>query len=202
MSSSTQQAASPAQPDEGAPGAAQAAAVPGRRRGNWPATAALICGILGGALVTIPAALVLGVLGLRRAGQSGRGRARCWLAIALTLAWAGAVGYLLPHLVRAADPGCEVYKSNGLTSYNRVAADVNNGADGTVLARDLTAAVRQTGRAARDSHNPAAARSLATLSSGLHTMLSDIQAGRPVPRQVMLALNRDTDIADDACGTV
>ena len=201
MPTSTQQAASPAQPEEGAPGEAQAAAVPASHRGNWLATAALICGILGGALVTIPAGLVLGVLGLRRARQTGRGRARCWLAIALTLAWAGAVGYLLPHLVRAADPGCEAYKNNGLTSYNRVAADVNNGADRTVLARDLTAAVQQTGRAARDSQNPAAARSLAALSSGLHTMLSDIQAGR-VPRQVMLALNKDTDTADDACGTV
>ncbi len=127
---------------------------------------------------------------------------RCWLAIALTLAWAGAAGYLLPHLIRAADPGCEAYKDNALTSYNRVVADVNNGADRAVLARDLTAAVRQTGRAARDSQNPVAARSLTALSSGLQTMLSDIQAGRIVPRQVLLALNKDTDTADNACGTV
>ncbi len=127
---------------------------------------------------------------------------RCWLAIGLSLAWAAAVGYLLPHLIRAADPGCEAYKNNGLTSYNRVVADVNNGADRAVLARDLTAAVRQTGQAARDSRNPAAARSLAALSSGLHTLLGDIQAGRTVPRQVLLILNKDTDTADDACGTV
>ena len=174
-------------------------------RHNWLATAALGCGILGGALITIPAGLVLGVLGLRRArqaGQPGGGRVRCWLAIALTLAWAGAAGYLLPHLIRAADPGCEAYKDNALTSYNRVVADVNNGADRAVLARDLTAAVRQTGRAARDSQNPVAARSLTALSSGLQTMLSDIQAGRIVPRQVLLALNKDTDTADNACGTV
>ena len=145
MSSSTEQAASPPQPEEGAPGPALAA---GRR--NWLATAALGCGILGGLLITIPAGLVLGVLGLRRASQAreagrpGAGRVRCWLAIALSLAWAGAVGYLLPHLIRAADPGCEAYKDNVLTSYNRVVADVNNGADRAVLARDLTTAVRQT----------------------------------------------------------
>ena len=217
MSSSTQQAASPAQPEEGPPGPAQAVAaaaapsaaaaaaapaVPAGRRGNWLATAALVCGILGGALVTIPAGLILGVLGLRRAGQTGCGRARCWLAITLTLVWAVAVGYLLPHLIRAADPGCEAYKNNALTSYNRVAADANNGTDRTVLARDLAAAVQQTDRAARDSQNPAAARSLAALSSGLHTMLTDIRAGREVPRQVLLTLNKDTDTADDACGTV
>lgn len=228
LSSSTQRAASPAEPEEGAPGPAQTAAVPAAvpvpvavpvpaavpvpvavpvavpagRPGNWPATAALICGILGGAVVTIPAALVLGALGLRRAGPAGRGRARCWLAIGLALVWAGAVGYLLPHLIRAADPGCEAYKNNALTSYNRVAADVNNGADRAVLTRDVAAAVRQTGRAARDSENPAAARSLAALSSGLHTMLTDIRAGRIVPRQVLLGLNQDTDTADDVCGTV
>ena len=203
MSSSTEQAASPPQPEEGAPASAQLAG-----RHNWLATAALGCGILGGTLITIPAGLVLGVLGLRRArqarqaGRPGGGRVRCWLAIALTLAWAGAAGYLLPHLIRAADPGCEAYKDNALTSYNRVVADVNNGADRALLARDLTAAVRQSGRAARDSQNPVAARSLTALSSGLQTMLSDIQAGRIVPRQVLLALNKDTDTADDACGTV
>ena len=127
---------------------------------------------------------------------------RCWLAIALSLAWAATVGYLLPHLIRAADPGCEAYKNTGLTSYNRVVADVNNGAGRVVLARDLTAAVRQTGQAARDSRNPAAARSLTVLSTGLHTLLGDIEAGRTVPRQVLLTLNKDTDTADNACGTV
>ena len=177
-------------------------------RRNWLATAALICGILGGLLITIPAGLVLGALGLRRArqawaaGRPGTGRLRCWLAIALSLAWAGAAGYLLPHLIRAADPGCEAYKDNALTSYNRVVADVNNGADRAVLARDLTVAVRQTSRAGRASQDPVAARSLTALSSGLQTMLSDIQAGRIVPRQVLLTLNKDTDTADGACGTV
>ena len=202
MSSSTEQAASPPQPEDGAPGPAHATAA-GRR--NWLATAALSCGILGGALITIPAALALGVLGLRRANRAGParpGQARCWLAIALALAWAGAVGYLLPHLIRAADPGCEAYKNTGLTAYNRVVADVNNGADRAVLTRDLAAAAQQAGLAARDSRNPAAARSLTALSSGLDTMLSDIQAGRTVPRQVLLTLNKDTDTADDACGTV
>jgi len=86
LSSSTEQAASPPQPEEGAPAPAQLAG-----RHNWLATAALGCGILGGTLITIPAGLVLGVLGLRRArqarqaGQPGGGRVRCWLAIALTL---------------------------------------------------------------------------------------------------------------------
>ncbi len=202
LSSPTEQAASRPQPEEGAPGDAQAAAAPAGRRGNSLATAALACGILGGAVLTIPAGFILGVLGLRRAGQTGRGRVRSWLAIALTLAWAGAVGYLLPHLIRATDPGCEAYKETALTSYNRVVADVNNGVGPQALSRDLAAAVRQTGRAAQDSRNPATARSLAALSSGLRTMLTDIRSGTQVPRHVLLTLNQDTDTADGACGTV
>ncbi|HTT51654.1 MAG TPA: hypothetical protein VMH35_09675 [Streptosporangiaceae bacterium] len=202
MASSTGQAASPPQPGEGAPGDAQAAAAPARRSRNWLATAALACGVLGGAVLTIPAGFILGVLGLRRAGQTGRGRVRCWLAIALTPAWAGAAGYLLPRLIRAADPGCAAYKDTALTSDNRVVADVSNGAGPQVLARDLAAAVRQTGRAARDSRNPATARSLAALSSGLRTMLADLRSGTGVPRHVLLTLNQDTGTADGACGTV
>ena len=42
----------------------------------------------------------------------------------------------------------------------------------------------------------------AALSSGLHTLLGDIQAGRTVPRQVLLTLNKDTDTADNACGII
>jgi hypothetical protein len=71
--------------------------VPPPEGANWPATAALACGILGGALITIPAGLLLAALGFRRARQGSRGRVRGWAAVILSLAWAGAAGYLVPH---------------------------------------------------------------------------------------------------------
>ena len=74
------------------PAAGQAppgAPVPAPAGANWPATAALACGILGGALVAIPAALVLAALGFRRTRRGSRGRVRCWAAVILSLAWAG-----------------------------------------------------------------------------------------------------------------
>jgi hypothetical protein len=125
----------PSAPAERAPGpapglptaAGQAppgAPVPAPDGANWAATAALACGILGGALITIPAALVLAGLGFRRTRQGSRGRVRCWAAVILSLAWAGAAGYLVPHLIQAADPGCVAYKNTALTAYNRMAADV------------------------------------------------------------------------------
>ena len=102
---------------------------------NWPATAALACGILGGALITIPAGLLLAVLGFRRVRQGSRGRVRCWAAVILSLSWAGAAGYLLPHLIQAADPGCVAYKNTALTAYNRVAGDVSDGVSRARLPR-------------------------------------------------------------------
>ena len=166
------------------------------------ATAALTCAIMGGLLVTIPAGLVLGFLGLRRARSTGRGALRCWLAIGVSLAWAGAAAYLLPDLIRAADPGCVAYKNTALTSYNRVVSDVNGGVPPAVLSRDLATAIQQIDRAARDSRSATTARSLRSLSSGLHTVLRDVRAQVAVPRPVLLRLNRETGLADGACGTV
>ncbi len=166
------------------------------------ATAALTCAILGGAVVTIPAGLVLGFLGLRRARSTRRGALRCWLAIGVSLAWAGAAAYLVPNLVRAADPGCVAYKNSALTSYNRVVSDVNGGRGPAVLSEDLTTAIRQIDQAARDSHSASAVRSLHSLSSGLRTVLKDVRAQVVVPRPVLLRLNRETGLADGACGTV
>jgi hypothetical protein len=124
------------------------------------------------------------------------------VAIGLSLAWAGAVGYLLPHLIRASDPGCMAYKNTALTAYNRVVEDVSDGTGRDVLARDLSSAITQIDRAAGDSGNATAARSLDALSGGLRTVLADVRAGHDVPRHVLLTLNHDTDIADTACGTV
>jgi hypothetical protein len=171
-------------------------------RRNRLATAALTCAILGGVLVTIPAGLILGLLGLRQARSTGRGALRCWLAIGVSLAWAGAAAYLVPNVVRAADPGCVAYKNSALASYNRVVSDVNGGTSPAILSRDLAAAIRQIDRAARDSRSATTVRSLHSLSSGLRTVLRDVGAQMVVPRPVLLRLNRETGLADGACGTV
>lgn len=172
------------------------------RAGNRPATAALVCGLLGAALITIPAGLLLAVLGFWRARQGSRGLVRCWLAVALMLAWAGAAGYLVPDLLRAADPGCVAYKNTALTAYNRVADDVRDGRSRAQLARDLAAAITSIGSAAADSRSAATTRSLAALSGDLRAMRADVRAGRDVPRVLLLSLNRETRAADAACGTV
>jgi hypothetical protein len=172
---------------------------------NRCATAALVAGIAGAALVTIPVSLVCGVLGLRqaqRAGPGAPGRVRSWLGIALALGWAALAGYLLPHLIRAADPGCVNYKGSALAAYERVIDDFGAGADDATTARDLRAAIRKLDGAAAQSRSGTASGSLAALSTQLQTVLSDVQAHKPVPGSVLRALNRDSARADGACGTV
>lgn len=176
--------------------------VPAPDGANWPATAALACGILGAALITIPAGLLLAAVGFHRTRRGSRGLVRCWAAVILSLAWAGAAGYLVPHLIRAADPGCVAYKNTALTAYNRVAADVSNGVNRARLARDLAAAIASVGEARSDTRSAAASRPLAALSGELRTMRADVRAGRVVPRELLLSLNQETRAADIACGTV
>ena len=94
------------------------------------------------------------------------------------------------------------YKNTALTAYNRVADDVSDGRSRARLARDLTAAIAMIAAAAADSRAAAASRSLAALSGDLRALRSDVEAGRAVPRELLLSLNRGTGAADTACGTV
>jgi hypothetical protein len=83
-----------------------------------------------------------------------------------------------------------------------VAADVSNGVSRAQLAQDLAAAIATAGEARSDPRSAAASRALAALSGQLRTMRGDVRAGRVVPRQLLLSLNRETRAADAACGTV
>jgi hypothetical protein len=215
VSSSTGHTASPPSSPDGVPaggptaGAVQPSAAGRPPRSRWGrngyATAALVAGALGPALVTILVSLVCGVLGLvraRRSGPGAAGKVRCWLGITLALGWAVVAGYLAPHLARAADPGCVAYKSSALAAYRTVINDFSVGAEDAKTARDLTAAIRQLDGAAAASHNRAASRSLTALAAQLRPALSDVQAGTLVPQAVLRGLNRDSALADGACGTV
>jgi len=200
MSSSTGQA-------EGWPAVTPAASPPGgarweTRRGNGFATAALALGIAGATLITIVPGVIFGILGLRRAAGRGSGRVRSWFGIALCVLWAAAGAYLLPHLVRAADPGCTAYKGRALTAYNKVILDFNGNHRAPDLAADLSRAIGTLQTAASQSRNTATAQALSELTGDLRTVLGEIRSGAVVPAHAMTALNRDAAHLDTACGTL
>lgn len=172
------------------------------RSRNPLATASLAAGISGISVITIIPGIVLGVLGLRRARQARRGLVRCWAGIGCSLAWAALAGFLLPHLIQAADPGCAAYKGPGLTAYGKVIADFNAAGPRTGITRDLAVTISRFRAAAARSENPATARALTGFASGLQAVLTDIRARTGVPQRQLSALNRAALHADRACGTL
>lgn len=172
------------------------------RPGNRPATASLLAGLFGFSLITIVPGVVLGIFGLRRAARVERGLTRCWIGITTSLTWAAVAVFLVPHLLRAADPGCAIYKGPGLAAYNNVIADFNAAGPRTSLASDLTAADSRFRAAAASSGNPPAARALSGLATDLHTVLSGIRHRTGVPSRELAALNKAAKRVDRACGTL
>ena len=186
--------------------------------GAASATSLWLAGPAGFPWVPSPRAWVWGRLGRRRASRHGRagrgpGAARCWAGIGLSVVWATAGLYLLPHLVRAADPGCTAYKGAALTAYNRVIGDLSStsqttlasvaaGSGGSKITRDMAHAVAALNRAAARSHSAATSRDISRLSRQLQTVLADIRAGSVVPDSALAALNRDSAAADTSCGTL
>lgn len=209
MSTSAEQGVSEPAPDGSRSGPAlglidgrAGARRPAARLRNRAATVSLLSGLCGFSLVTIVPGVVLGVLGLRRAARLDRGLVRSWAGIGTSLAWAAAAVFLIPHLVRAADPGCTAYKGPGLTAYAKVIADFNAAGPRTGLADDLSVAVGRFRAAAARSGNPATRRALAGLASDLQTVLSGIRNRTGVPAAELSALNRAAARADRACGTL
>ena len=210
MSSSAGFEAGEPEPESRLPGPALAV-IDGGARGtrrsaprarNLLAAGALAAGVAGISVLTIAPALVLGVLGLRRAARTGRGAAASWAGIGSALAWAGLAVFLVPHLVRAADPGCTSYKGPGLTAYDKVIADFNAAGPRTGLIHDLRVSVSTFRAAAARSADPAAARALTSLAADLRTVTSDVQARMSVPATQLRALNTAATRADRACGTI
>jgi hypothetical protein len=195
----TGQAAPAAPVQGGAPGSTPAPGSP--RASNGFATAALALGAAGMTLITIVPALACGLAGLRRAARCRGGRVRSWAGIVLAVLWAGAGACLVPHLARAADPGCTAYKGPALAAYSRVIADLGGHRAGTVTA-DLARAITALDTAAAHSHDRRTAGDLALLSGQLRAVLRDIRGGTVVPEAAMRALNHDAGRADAACGTL
>lgn len=174
---------------------------PGRRAANGYATAAVTLAAAGVTLVTLIPALVYAALGLRRARRRGTGRLRCWLAVALTACWAALAGLVLPHLIRASDPGCAAYKGPALTAYNKVIADFSGHAHAAETA-DISRAITELDTAAARSHSAAASQDLLRLTAQLRIVLADIRAGKVVPASVLNTLNRAAADTDTDCGTL
>jgi hypothetical protein len=124
------------------------------------------------------------------------------LGVAAAALVAAVGAYLVPHLVRAADPGCVAYKGSGLDAYRAAAADLNEGRPAVKLTADGTRAVAALRAAAGESRNLAVSRGLSALAGDLAALLGDVRTGGTVPGPAVAALNRAAARVDTACGTL
>jgi hypothetical protein len=167
---------------------------------NRAATTSLIAGILGVTGVGAILGVGFGVFGLAHAGRLG-GRVRCWVGIVLSLLWLAGLVYVVPYVIKAADPGCTAFKEKALPRYNTAIGDLNRKAGRITVQGDLGRAITGLRAAAGDSDSEQPRAALRNLAGELATARTDAGSGQ-VPGSVMQALNHDAAVADNACGTI
>lgn len=172
-----------------------------RRAPNGAATASLIAGILGVTGIGVLLGLAFGAVGLVRSRRVHVGKVRCWTGIILSLLWAGGFGYVVPHVIKASDPGCTWFKEKVLPHYNQAIEDLDTRAASNKTTADLAIAVAGLTSASAKARNPQARTALRALTSQLKKASND-QIGGQIPASVMLTLNHDAVAADNACGTM
>ena len=162
-------------------------------RVSWQARAAVVAGIVP---LVVPG-LVLGILGLRRAGASGSGRLACWTAIGLSAVWA----IVIVLLVAGGSPagGCTGYPASVRAAYAKAMSDINGKAPAAAQAADLAAAADKANSAAADTAQIPVRAALFGMASDLQQVKADVVAGRPVPADVLAHLKSDGTTFPQSC---
>jgi hypothetical protein len=174
---------------------------PPHRQPNRAATTSLVAGILGITAIGALLGLIFGAIGLARSRSVHAGKVRSWIGISLSVLWVGAFAYVAPYIVKAADPGCTVFKETVLPHYNQAIEDLGTRATSNKTTADLATAVAGLASAAAKSQNTQARNALRALTRQLSTASNDQIEGQ-IPASVMVTLNHDAVAADNACGTI
>jgi len=180
------------------PGAASSVRRPGEIANPF-AMPALIAGIAG---VLVLPGIILGVLGLRNGQRTRSGLVRSWLGIGLSVLWAVAIIVVvtLPGSSAAADPGCTAYQASARAPVAQAAAQLASGAPPSQLRASLSQAAASANGAAAQAHGVSVRGTLAAMTSDLQSTLSEVTAGRQVPRLLRKDLASDIAAAAHACG--
>lgn len=160
---------------------------------SWQAPAAVIAGIVP---LVVPG-LVLGILGLRRAGPSGSGRLAYWTAIGLSAAWA----IVIVLLVAGGSPAgsCTGYPASVRAAYAKAMSDISSKATAAAQEGDLAAAASKANSAAADTAQIPVRAALFGLAGDLQQVKADVAEGRPVSADVLAHLKSDGTTFPQSC---
>jgi hypothetical protein len=193
------------EPGEARPEVAAAPAVVGEPAGydtqpaaetaNWQATAALATGIL----PLVAPGIVLGVLGLRRAGITGAGRLVSWLGITLSVIWAIFLIFYLASSGGQSGQACGGYQNDVNLPVSQVLRDLATGAPQGVLAQDLHQAITQANSAAAAAEQVTARNAMVSLTAGLQQALATAGQNHPEYGAIRKQLAGDAAAAASSC---
>ena len=160
---------------------------------SWQAPAAVVAGIVP---LVVPG-LVLGILGLRRAGLSGSGRLAYWTAIGLSAVWA----IVIVILVAGGSPagGCAGYPASVRAAYTKAMNDINGKAPAAVQKADLASAALKANAAAADIAQIPVRAALFGMAGDLQQVETDVADTRPVPADVLAHLKSDGTTFPQSC---
>ncbi len=162
---------------------------------SWQAPTAVVAGFVP---LVVPG-LVLGILGLRRAGQAGTGRLAYWAAIGLSVAWAVIIAVLIAGGSGSPGGGCVGYPASVRAGYAKVMSDIAGKAPAAAQAADLAAAASKANSAAADTAQIPVRAALFRMASDMRQVQEDVVSSRPVPAYVLTSLRSDGTAFPHSC---
>lgn len=163
---------------------------------NGFAVASLVLGLIGGTVLS----LIFGVVGLRRARNGGPGKVMSWFGIGLSIVWIVPIAYLLPHLIKATDPGCKAVQAT-LKTYTP--ADLK--ADQGNLAKfraDVTTMAEQFRAAADKSRDEKTRTAITKYAHDYQEMVDVIDGHQKLDPELGTRIDDDGKALDSACGSI
>jgi Na+/H+-dicarboxylate symporter len=158
--------------------------------------------VIAGIVPLVVPGLVLGILGVRRSGQSGEGgvdRLAYWTAIALSVVWACVIAVIVATGSGSPAAGCVGYPASVRAAYAKVISDINAKAPAAAQAADLAGAATKANAAAADTSQIQARDTLFRLVSDLQQVQADVVAKHPVPEDVLASLRADGATFPQSC---
>ena len=179
--------------DAAGPAPGQAAVPVG---GRWSARTVLAAGLVP---LVLPG-LVLGVLGLRRAGSGPAVRKASWLAIGASIAWAVVIVFLASSSGGPA-ARCTGYPAAVRQAYGRVMTDLSSHASAAAQVGDLGVAASRANASAASAGQISIRTALFAMADDMAQARADVVAQRGVPAALRQHLTDDGIAPAGSCAS-
>ena len=160
-----------------------------------------VAGLVFGILPTPLFGLIFSIVGLVRAkAAGGAGRAMAIVGLILSIIWAGVITAVtvavIPHAVKAADPGCLAADTAIARIDSKMNTDTGNP---TALKADLQDAVTSLNAAAAKSNRAETRRAISAMAADFQQLVQAMDSGN-LPADFETKIEADGAAVDTACG--